>query len=804
MLKKRLFLLILILGLALGATACAWPASSTTTTNNSSTTSTTTTTGTTTTTTEVTDPYVVTFVADEYVTVTVYLTQELAGGEETTVAYARDGDTGALLVNGDGQVNFVLTFAEGYEAASVTASPAANFNNLKLPAEVGIANAYRITKLTGDVTITIASQVSSGETTGYDDTQPILIELADSATSVTNNNGGVSVSGDVVTITLGGTYSVSGTLSEGSLVVNCDDESDVNLNFYGVTITSALTAPVNVICANNVEISIKTGYVDTLTDNRPSTITETDDTPNACLFADADLLIKGSGVLHVYGYYNNGIGCKDDLEIQNATILVVAANHGIKGSDSLTIDSGTLDVTARGGDGLKTSNSNVSDSGKQRGTVTISGGTITINAAADGIDAAYDVLIENDPTITIYTTKTYATGVDVAVSSSAETLYLRLYGTLYSSSYRYAVYFTDSSSSTGVWADATYLTSIMSRDGTYYYYSLDVPAGYSAYTLYRFAQSAADSTSSYNAKTATSTLNTAYDMLVIGRSGISGTTITVSWSSYAATTGGTGNTSSLDYSAKGIKADNNLTINGGTILIESYDDAIHANSDNLLENGSYGEGKVTVNGGTLTLTTKDDGIHSDTYLTISGGTISVLTSYEGLEGCRIAVSGGTITVFATDDGLNACTGSVASAIVVSGGFLDVTVGSGDTDAIDSNGTYTQTGGFVVAKSALSGGMGGALDTDGSFSITGGTFIGIGASERVATSSGDNRSTGAFSLSVTGGTYNVLDASGNVVLTFATSSSYTYSSMWISSDQLKAGTKYTLTRNGTTVKTWTQS
>jgi hypothetical protein len=750
--------------------------------------------------------FVAAFSHDNVVQVTVYTTQAYTDGVIATSAPARDADTGLVLTTGDGQVNFMITVATGYQVTSVAVTPSGNYKNLKTPEELGRPNTYRITRITGNVTVTITTQATPDNTDTYNPGLPTTIVFSDAQTTVANNNGGVVVSGGTVTVSLPGIYDISGAISEGSLIVDTDDGSNVTLLLGNLTIASASSAPLAILAANNAVITIAEGATVTLTDRRPTSAVEDDDTPNAALYAACDLLIKGGGTLNVTANCNNGIGSKDDLDIRDATITVTAANHGIKGSDSLTITSGTIGVTAKGGDGLKTSNSDISSSRNQRGTLTISGGNITINAAADGIDAAYNVSIANDPTISIYTTRTYATGVDTAITTSANILYLRVTSTTYSASYRYAVYFTASSSGNGTWVDGVYADTQMITGRSYYYYRFEKPQGYAYYALYRFPATAANSLSTYNAKSATATLNTAYDMLVVSSNGIAGTTISVSWLSYATQTVDpqTGGPSDPGYSAKGISADNSLTISGGKLTIFSYDDGIHANSDALLDNGSYGEGNVTITGGTITITTKDDGVHADTYLTISGGTINVLTSYEGLEAPSITIDGGNTTLFSTDDGMNAPTGSVPARIVVSGGTVDVTVGAGDTDAIDSNGSYSQTGGLVVARSALSGGMGGALDTQSAVSITGGAFIGIGISERVAVSAGSNRSTGAFNVSITTGNYTVRDSSGTVVLTFTTPSGYTYSSLWISSDQLQSGRSYTLYRGSTALRTWTQS
>ena len=99
--------------------------------------------------------FAVSFVTDGNVTVTVYPTQDLtSGGSETNVAASRDSATGAATKT-DGQVNFVLTFAEGYELGEITVT--GSYKNLKTPDETGAENGYRITKIAGDLTVTITT-----------------------------------------------------------------------------------------------------------------------------------------------------------------------------------------------------------------------------------------------------------------------------------------------------------------------------------------------------------------------------------------------------------------------------------------------------------------------------------------------------------------------------------------------------------------------------------------------------------------------------------------------------------------------
>ena len=186
---------------------------------------------------------------------------------------------------------------------------------------------------------------------------------------------------------------------------------------------------------------------------------------------------------------------------------------------------------------------------------------------------------------------------------------------------------------------------------------------------------------------------------------------------------GGGNTDKGTYSTKGIKAANQITIVDGTVSVKSYDDAIHAGTDDALENGETPLGNISIKGGNITLYTNDDGLHADGTVIVEDGIVAVTNAYEGVEGSYVQILGGNVSVNSSDDGINGTTTS-GTAITISGGEVYIYCSG---DGIDSNSRASYSGivfsgGNTVVISNSGGNS--AIDSEQGYAYTGGAVVAI--------------------------------------------------------------------------------
>lgn len=183
---------------------------------------------------------------------------------------------------------------------------------------------------------------------------------------------------------------------------------------------------------------------------------------------------------------------------------------------------------------------------------------------------------------------------------------------------------------------------------------------------------------------------------------------------------GTGDLEIVSEEGNGITSKDDLKVTGGTYVITSYADAIEANDSIRIyqgdftivtaKDGLHSEndedgtlGYIYIQDGTFLIKAADDAIRGNSIVQIDGGQIDIETCSEGIEGTYVQINGGDIEIYATDDGINASAKSSYDVVIeVNGGTIDITMGSGDTDAFDSNGDLYINGGTinVVANSAF--------------------------------------------------------------------------------------------------------
>ena len=216
----------------------------------------------------------------------------------------------------------------------------------------------------------------------WDSARATKIVLKGESASV-SGSGAYVYNGDVI-INGTGLFVVSGTLDDGSIIVDAHKSSKVWVRLDGADIRCSDSAAFHVRKADKVFLTLADGSENRIESGSEFSQEALDENVKGALFARDDLTINGSGALTVVSGYRHAIAANDDLVITGGTITAEAPRDAIHANDSFRLCDAAL--TLKGGDdGI--------DVDKENGYFFMTSGSVSIECADDGVSAEGDVLI---------------------------------------------------------------------------------------------------------------------------------------------------------------------------------------------------------------------------------------------------------------------------------------------------------------------------------------------------------------------------------------------------------------------------
>lgn len=180
-------------------------------------------------------------------------------------------------------------------------------------------------------------------------------------------------------------YNVTGSSTNGALIIKSDYKMQVNLN--GVTLNSSSGEAMRFKCGKRIALVMADGSVNTFTDSDGATTPDPQDSHKACIYSKGHIELSGNGTLNVTGNFNHAIETKEHLKIKktvNAINILGAIGDGIHVGEFFEMNGGTLtiDDTAMK-DGIQVEYKRNDDGSKDddeenTGYITMNGGTINI------------------------------------------------------------------------------------------------------------------------------------------------------------------------------------------------------------------------------------------------------------------------------------------------------------------------------------------------------------------------------------------------------------------------------------------
>ncbi len=224
----------------------------------------------------------------------------------------------------------------------------------------------------------------------------VVITYKEGKASYTGKPSGVNVivNGNHVTVTSAKkdiAYTLKGTTTNGSFKLYSDKKAQVTLD--GVSITNPTGAALNIQSGKTMMIKLADGTTNYLEDGKSYTLEGTEQ-QKGTLFSEGQLVFSGNGSLNVKSNYGHGIVSDDYVRVRGGNITINSVRDGISTSDRFIMYGGVVNITAQQ-DGIDV----------DEGYIEIGAGQLSVNAVDEGITASYEGDEDTgivDPLITPY------------------------------------------------------------------------------------------------------------------------------------------------------------------------------------------------------------------------------------------------------------------------------------------------------------------------------------------------------------------------------------------------------------------
>lgn len=413
-----------------------------------------------------------------------------------------------------------------------------------------------VAPISGDESVTVPTSHADSSRRDID----TYIILNDKNTTI--NGSGASFSESVLTISKGGSYYIKGSLSEGQIKIDSEDDKEiVRLHLAGVYIHCSTDSPLLVEASKNKTVLIPAEK----TENE--LYSSGDSSKSAAIFSEDDLAVAGDGILTVRSSSSKGIFSKKSIQIKGSVLNIKSADDAICAKDGISVSGGIIAADCKR-IGLHAD----SDSG-----ILISGGNFKITSGLS-------CLLSEE---------------SITVSGGSFDL-----------------------TSAGGWTQKT-TTPSGSELSPNDFPKLETPA-----------VSEEEGEKDFDGARST----------------------------------------------KAVKAENSISISGGSFGISSLDDAF------------FCEDSLSVSGGSFSVKTNGEAFHSDSLILVNGGELSAESCREGFKGKTVLISGGEIYISAEDNAVSSKNG-----VFQSGGNVNIfSSQSTQSTSERSVGSYSFTAGTLFA------------------------------------------------------------------------------------------------------------